>query len=844
MDDHPVRTSLFRLSSEIDTLLVKECEYKSRIEELSTNLAAFRAAYTSSQDEIKSKTEEATVLLAELHALKGHEKRVICLLDGDGTIFSPEFIALGQEGGLEAARLLTEKVRYYLAPDLGHEKFHFWVYLFYNKRGLLETFARVGLSAAKQRFEDFILGFNQAAERFLMVDVGGSKEAADAKIKVHLEDNIRLPQTYKIIFGGSHDNGYVNILRSVITEGFRDKLILLPGYSDVALDIKALGLPELRIPNLFISSKLVPPSYISIASGPPPGLPSIPSRQPASSAQTANSPLPSGLVSADTTNTIPRRNSIQTYKSALQTGHNNPIPYEGSDSSLSTDATDAHPAQVVQFTRRLSSPGRQRRINPNLSLSKQNPAPCTLFYLAQCRHGSDCKYGHDYILEIEHYEELSENAKKTPCKVTNEGGICTFGDDCVYGHVCPQGTTCYFLKLGKCKFQAGSRWYRPIFHSLKRVSLLVPAIFFFTLLAFIMATPQVTEALIQRSPFLLARDDSITRLLTLSSTTIKRNVDLENRLAELEVELAVWKQAHATALEGAEREAKTLKGRLASLSSQITSMESLMVRSSFVTSRRPGLINAPEHEQSQSLLILCVIDGDACLFSESLLKQGHEGGRQAAQQLTKAVADYLTSQDVHILGRLSFWITVYYNRVGLTSLLERHQICTPEQLDAFTMGFSQASPRFLLVDVGYGKDATFTKITEYLQTYIRFPQTQRIFLAGGSDSAYASTIPTFQNEGLLGKLTFLEAAGGTNHSPRFRLPTLYVDNLFMAQQATSPTSVTHLPPPLNITGLSPSYMTGGLPTPRSPPSVPSPSSGKLIDPNLASIRLVDFMLLY
>ena len=106
-------------------------------------------------------------------------------------------------------------------------------------------------------------------------------------------------------------------------------------------------------------------------------------------------------------------------------------------------------------------------------VATDNPAPCTLFYLAQCRHGLDCKYGHDYILEDEHYQELSENAKKTPCKVTNEGlsslttldpfpclivfigGICTFGDDCVYGHVCPQGPTCYFLKLGKCKFQAG-----------------------------------------------------------------------------------------------------------------------------------------------------------------------------------------------------------------------------------------------------------------------------------------------------------------------------------------------------------------------------------------------------
>jgi len=192
----------------------------------------------------------------------------------------------------------------------------------------------------------------------------------------------------------------------------------------------------------------------------------------------------------------------------------------------------------------------------------------------------------------------------------------------------------------------------------------------------------------------------------------------------------------------------------------------------------------------------------------------------------------LTNEDILSLGRLSFWITIYYNRIGLTSVLERHQICTPEQLEAFTMGFSQASPRFLLVDVGYGKDATFTKITEYLQTYIRFPQTRRIFLAGGSDSAYASTIATLQSDGLAGKLAFLEALGArTNQSPRFRLPTLYVDNLFMTQEATSPLSATHHPPPLDMSGLSP-CMSGGLPTPRSPPSGPTSSTGKLIDPSL------------
>jgi hypothetical protein len=328
-------------------------------------------------------------------------------LDGDGTIFSPDLITQGQEGGLEAARLLTESVRSRLAPDLGHQKFHLWVYLFYNKRGLLETFTRVGLSAARQKFDDFIIGFNQAAERFLMVDVGGSKEAADAKIKgpFFASDAIpcltpHVPPQFilKIIFAfptptklylevlfpfsfhprtpitfiGSHDNGYVNVLRSVITEGFRDKLILIPGYSDVALDIKALTLPELRIPDLFISTKLVPPSYTSIASFPPPGLP-LASRLAAPNAQIFNSSITSvtpAPAPADISNSFPTYKS----KSALQTSRND---YEASDSSASTDANDTHPAQLIHFTNRLSSPGRLRRLNPKLV---EFPALCTNTY--------------------------------------------------------------------------------------------------------------------------------------------------------------------------------------------------------------------------------------------------------------------------------------------------------------------------------------------------------------------------------------------------------------------------------------------------------------------------------
>lgn len=51
----------------------------------------------------------------------------------------------------------------------------------------------------------------------------------------------------------------------------------------------------------------------------------------------------------------------------------------------------------------------------------ENPPPCTLFYLSNCKHGAECKYAHDYILEPEHFQEIRSNAKKSPCPARNKG---------------------------------------------------------------------------------------------------------------------------------------------------------------------------------------------------------------------------------------------------------------------------------------------------------------------------------------------------------------------------------------------------------------------------------------
>ncbi|RXW24640.1 hypothetical protein EST38_g1213 [Candolleomyces aberdarensis] len=164
------------------------------------------------------------------------------------------------------------------------------------------------------------------------------------------------------------------------------------------------------------------------------------------------------------------------------------------------------------------------------------------------------------------------------------------------------------------------------------------------------------------------RDETLSRLVHLSSSMLKRNADLEQRVAELEVELHVWKQAHSVALEASEAH----NVQIAALNRQISGLDYF--------------------KSNQNPLILCVINGDELVFSRDLLSQGFQGGRLAAQEITKAIAEHLTKEE----------------------------------------GFSQASARFAVVDAGYSKDAAEAKIKEYLQTYTRFPQTIRVFFGGSS----------------------------------------------------------------------------------------------------------------
>lgn len=58
-----------------------------------------------------------------------------------------------------------------------------YIYVFLHKQGLTSTFKKYGLGEVAKNLEEFVIGFNQAAERFIVVDVGSGKEAVDSKLR-------------------------------------------------------------------------------------------------------------------------------------------------------------------------------------------------------------------------------------------------------------------------------------------------------------------------------------------------------------------------------------------------------------------------------------------------------------------------------------------------------------------------------------------------------------------------------------------------------------------------------------------------------------------------------------
>jgi hypothetical protein len=101
----------------------------------------------------------------------------MCLIDGDGCIFSPQYLDKGHIGGEQAATQLKQEL---VKRVGGGATLCTFVYL--NYIGLRNFLVNEEICTVAQ-FNEFIMGFNRSTELFCVVNVGPGKEAADAKIR-------------------------------------------------------------------------------------------------------------------------------------------------------------------------------------------------------------------------------------------------------------------------------------------------------------------------------------------------------------------------------------------------------------------------------------------------------------------------------------------------------------------------------------------------------------------------------------------------------------------------------------------------------------------------------------
>ncbi|KAJ5782332.1 Zinc finger CCCH-type [Penicillium paradoxum] len=194
---------------------------------------------------------------------------VLVLVDGDGYLFKEHFLKNGSEGGIKAARELSDSVKELMHSTMGMqaEQCRIMVRVYANVLGLSKALARAGLMGHEARsMSPFTSSFTRAQELFDYVDAAEKKEGSDFKIREMFRLFVDLNQCRHIYFAGCHDTGYGSLLTPYRGRGDRITLIKAAGFHR---EFEALDLPIRELPSVFMSTPLAnskPPTGPAAAS--------------------------------------------------------------------------------------------------------------------------------------------------------------------------------------------------------------------------------------------------------------------------------------------------------------------------------------------------------------------------------------------------------------------------------------------------------------------------------------------------------------------------------------------------------------------------------------------------
>ncbi|TVY94233.1 hypothetical protein LAWI1_G002264 [Lachnellula willkommii] len=161
--------------------------------------------------------------------------------------------------------------------------------------------------------------------------------------------------------------------------------------------------------------------------------------------------------------------------------------------------------------------------------------------------------------------------------------------------------------------------------------------------------------------------------------------------------------------------------------------------------------------------ILCELqagDGDAHAdadnhpkFNETLISQGLEGGKQAANALRNSVLQNCgdLADEIEVIAK------VCANMSGLEKAMRRDgSLANPDDLRNFTLGFTQGKASFDFIDVGHGKERADSKIKECMRWHLRNHNCKQILLGISHDAGYAPFLDEVVGQDDRNRITIIE----------------------------------------------------------------------------------------
>ncbi|KAF5341149.1 hypothetical protein D9611_006041 [Ephemerocybe angulata] len=190
--------------------------------------------------------------------------------------------------------------------------------------------------------------------------------------------------------------------------------------------------------------------------------------------------------------------------------------------------------------------------------------------------------------------------------------------------------------------------------------------------------------------------------------------------------------------------------------------------------------------------IVALIDGDGCIFEFERIAQGRTGGLEAARCLAAGIR-----QQFKVGPHRPLSVYVFLNKSGLKSTLNKLHINSEwDDLDKFMVGFNQASAGFIMVDVGWNKEAADAKIKALLEKEISCPQTEFLVFGGCHDAGYVPNLSTHIVEGFESKIYLLTGYNEcASQIKDLNLPTFQIYDLFIPEKIEVTRSYTPSPSP-------------------------------------------------